>query len=68
MANSATVMRNTETWLSAGCTAAGMKGGRWQGVYLPGLAITLSRKRAEALLGYSDIPTRLGCRIGACAN
>lgn len=44
------------------------KGGRWEGVYLPGLAITLSKKRAEALLGHSDIRTRLGCRIGACAN
>ncbi len=44
------------------------KGGRWEGVYLPGLAITVSKKRAKELLGHSDIRTRLGCRIDSCAN
>lgn len=44
------------------------KGGQWEGVYLPGPALTLSRKRAEALLAHSDVRTRLGCRIGACGN
>jgi len=44
------------------------KGGIWEGVYLPGPAITLSKKRAAELLGNSDVRTRLGCRIGACAN
>lgn len=43
-------------------------GGVWQGVYLPGLAATLSMKRAKALLEHSDIRTRLGCRIDACGQ
>lgn len=43
-------------------------GGHWEGVYLPGPAITLSKKRATELLGHSDVRTRLGCRIGACAD
>lgn len=44
-------------------------GGLWEGVYLPGLAITVSKKRAEALLAHSDIRTKIGrCRIGGCAN
>lgn len=44
------------------------KGGRWDGVYLPGLAATVAKKRAVSLLGNSDIRTRLGCRIGSCAH
>ena len=48
--------------------AGNKKGGRWEGVYLPGPAVTLSKKRASDLLGHSDVRTRLGCRIGACAN
>lgn len=41
----------------------------WEGVYLPGLAITVSKKRAEALLAHSDIRTKIGrCRTGQCAN
>ncbi|MDP9027618.1 MAG: hypothetical protein M3N46_08665 [Actinomycetota bacterium] len=44
------------------------KGGVWQGVYLPGIAATVSVKRARQLLGHSDVRTRLGCRIDACAN
>ncbi|KAA9105986.1 hypothetical protein [Microbacterium rhizomatis] len=44
-------------------------GGQWEGVYLPGLAMTLKKTRAEALLGHSDIRTRIGrCRLGACAH
>lgn len=41
-------------------------GGIWQGVYLPGIAATLSIKRAKELLAHSDIRTRLGCRIDSC--
>jgi len=44
------------------------KGGVWQGVYLPGLAATVSMKRARQLLENSDVRTRLGCRIDGCAN
>ena len=43
-------------------------GGVWQGVYIPGLAATLSMKRARALLGHSDVRTKLLCRIDHCAN
>lgn len=43
-------------------------GGVWQGVYLPGIAATLSMARAKALLAHSDIRTRLGCRIDACGR
>jgi hypothetical protein len=43
-------------------------GGVWQGVYLPGIAATVSMKRARQLLGHSDVRSRLGCRIDACAN
>ncbi len=43
-------------------------GGGWEGVYIPALAMTLSKARAEVLLGHSDLRTRIGrCRIGACA-
>lgn len=42
--------------------------GAWQGVYLPGLAATVSMKRARDLLGHSDVRTRLGCRLDHCAN
>lgn len=42
--------------------------GTWQGVYLPGLAATVSMKRARDLLGHSDVRTRLGCRLDHCAN
>lgn len=44
------------------------KGGVWEGIYLPGLAYTVSRKVGVALLGHSDIRTRIGCRIDACAT
>ncbi len=43
-------------------------GGGWEGIYLPGLAATVSRKVGETLLGHTDIRTRIGCRIGACAD
>lgn len=43
-------------------------GGAWQGVYIPGLATTLSMKRARALLGHTDVRTKLLCRIDHCAN
>lgn len=46
-----------------------LSGGQWEGVYLPGLAMTLKKSRAAALLEHSDIRTRIGrCRIGACQN
>jgi len=37
-------------------------------VYLPGIAQTLSPKRAAALLGHSDIRLRLGCRLEQCGT
>lgn len=43
-------------------------GGVWQGVYLPGIAATVSMKRARALLEHSDVRTRLGCRLGSCGR
>jgi len=42
--------------------------GSWEGIYLPGLALTVSRKTGQALLEHSDIRTRIGCRIDGCAN
>lgn len=44
------------------------RGGGWEGIYLPGLAVTVSRKIGQALLDHTDIRTRIGCRIGACAR
>ncbi|MCK2028075.1 hypothetical protein KZC56_17395 [Microbacterium sp. SSW1-47] len=43
-------------------------GGSWEGIYLPGLAVTVSRRVGEALLDHSDIRTRIGCRIDGCAT
>lgn len=43
-------------------------GGSWEGIYLPGLAVTVSRRVGEALLDHSDIRTRIGCRIDGCAS
>ncbi|PZT91583.1 MAG: hypothetical protein DI630_29340 [Gordonia sp. (in: high G+C Gram-positive bacteria)] len=43
-------------------------GGAWEGVYLPGLAMTVSKKVGEALLGHSDVRTRVGCRVDGCAT
>lgn len=43
-------------------------GGGGDGVYLPGIAQTVSRSVAEALLGHSDIRLRLGCRLEGCAT
>ena len=43
-------------------------GGAWQGVYLPPLALTVSSSTARSLLEHSDIRTRIGCRIGRCAE
>lgn len=46
-----------------------VRGGQFAGVYLAGLAATLAKGRAAALLEHSDIRTRIGrCRIGACTN
>lgn len=44
------------------------RGGGWEGIYLPGLAITVSRRVGKALLDHTDIRTRIGCRIDACAR
>ena len=44
------------------------KRGQWEGIYLPGLAATTSRKIGTALLRHSDIRTRIGCRTEECAN
>lgn len=43
-------------------------GGSWEGIYLPGLALTVSRKQGQALLANTDIRTRIGCRIGICGT
>lgn len=43
-------------------------GGAWEGIYLPGLAATMARRSAVALLDHSDIRSRLGCRIDACGQ
>ena len=43
-------------------------GGTWEGIYLPGLALTVSKAVGTALLGHTDIRTRIGCRIGPCAR
>jgi hypothetical protein len=43
-------------------------GGSWEGIYLPGLAVTVSRKVGTALLDHSDIRTRIGCRVDGCAT
>jgi len=43
-------------------------GGAWEGIYLPGLAVTVSRRVATALLDHSDIRTRIGCRVDDCAT
>ena len=43
------------------------KGGPpFEGVYLPGIAATVSRKLAETLLGHTDIRLRLSCRLEEC--
>lgn len=43
-------------------------GGGWEGVYLPGIALTVSKKVGADLLGHTGIRTRIGCRIGSCAS
>ncbi len=43
-------------------------GGAWEGIYLPGLALTVSKAVGTALLGHTDIRTRIGCRLGSCAS
>jgi electron transfer flavoprotein alpha subunit len=45
-----------------------ISGGSWEGIYMPGLAMTVSRKTGQALLEHSDIRTRISCRLGDCAN
>lgn len=43
------------------------KGGpQFEGVYLPGIAATVSRKVAETLLGHTDLRLRLSCRLDEC--
>jgi len=37
------------------------------GIYLSGIAATVSRTAGAALLAHTDIRTRVGCRIDACA-
>lgn len=38
------------------------------GIYLTGLSLTLPRKLARALLGNTDVRTKIGCRIGECGR
>ncbi len=40
----------------------------FEGVYLPGIAQTLSQKAASALLAHTDIRLRLGCRLEECGR
>ncbi len=40
----------------------------FRGVYLPGIAQTLSHKTATALLAHTDIRLRLGCRLEGCGS
>jgi hypothetical protein len=42
--------------------------GALAGVYLPGVAATVSRTAGAALLGHSDIRLRLGCRLEDCGR
>ncbi|MGI8793711.1 MAG: hypothetical protein ACR2H3_11135 [Acidimicrobiales bacterium] len=43
-------------------------GGPLTGVYLNGLALTVPPRVAEAVLGDSDLRTRVGCREGRCGT
>lgn len=42
--------------------------GAHAGIYLPGPAVTVNRRTGSAMLADTDIRTRVGCRIGKCAN
>lgn len=42
--------------------------GALAGIYLPGVAATVSRTAGAALLGHSDIRLRLGCRLEDCGR
>lgn len=41
-------------------------GGPSSGIYLPGLALTVSRDRGKKLLSNTDIRSKITCRIGSC--
>lgn len=43
-------------------------GGPVTGVYLNGIALTAPPKVARAMLGHSDLRTRIGCREGRCGT
>ena len=43
-------------------------GGPLTGVYLNGLALTVPPRVARAVLGHSDLRTRVGCREGRCGT
>ena len=43
-------------------------GGGWEGIYLPGLAVTVSKSQGEALLANTNIRSRIGCRTGVCGT
>lgn len=42
--------------------------GAHAGIYLPGPAVTVNRTTGAAMLADTNIRTRIGCRIGKCAN
>ena len=42
--------------------------GAHAGIYLPGPAVTVNRTTGAAMLADATIRTRIGCRIGKCAN
>jgi hypothetical protein len=42
--------------------------GALAGIYLPGPAATVGRRAGAALLDNTDIRTRIGCRLGGCAQ
>lgn len=43
-------------------------GGPTAGIYLPGIAATVTRRAGKKLLENTDIRTSLGCRIGSCSS
>lgn len=43
-------------------------GGPIAGIYLPGPALTVSRKVGATYLANTDIRTRVGCRLGRCGS
>lgn len=43
-------------------------GGPTAGIYLPGVAGTVTRRAGKELLDHTDVRTSLGCRLGSCGD